>query len=406
MAPATTDSDFSCSQRKPAKPLNKSAITDLLEISRRAFFAKSSASRPAPIVQDAFFSAELFEALLCRERKRCERSGQCLVLMLVRAIDPRDADCQPLLRWAAAVVARNIRDTDLTGWYQQGIAFATLFTELGAAPELAAKSIERKMVSALSASPHDLSRLHIAVYTFPEEFDGQNNSRGFGISFYPDVARSARERRVPLVVKRVIDILGSLSALAFLSPVLLLIAIAIKCTSHGPVLFAQQRIGQFGFPFRFLKFRSMRVSNDSGIHEQFVKSFINGKNAGAVAPGSKRVFKLTQDPRVTAVGRFLRRTSLDELPQFWNVLRGEMSLVGPRPPIRYELEAYQLWHRCRLLEAKPGITGLWQVRGRSRTTFDEMVRLDLRYSRTWSLLLDFRILVETPPAVFSGDGAY
>jgi len=135
--------------------------------------------------------------------------------------------------------------------------------------------------------------------------------------------------------------------------------------------------------------------------------FIVGKTSSAAREGSKKgVYKITNDPRVTWIGRLLRRTSLDEIPQFWNVLKGEMSLVGPRPPIPYEIGAYDIWHRRRLLESRPGITGLWQVHGRSKTTFDEMVRLDLQYSRMWSPMLDVKILLQTPRAVFSGDGAY
>ena len=118
------------------------------------------------------------------------------------------------------------------------------------------------------------------------------------------------------------------------------------------------------------------------------------------------VFKIVNDPRVTPLGHFLRRSSLDEFPQFWNVLRGEMSLVGPRPPLPYEVARYKRWHRRRVLEAKPGITGLWQVTGRSRTTFDEMVRLDLRYARSYSLWTDLKILLATPRAVCSGKGAH
>ena len=131
----------------------------------------------------------------------------------------------------------------------------------------------------------------------------------------------------------------------------------------------------------------------------YIKRFI----AGNV---NETVYKITEDPRVTRVGRFLRKTSLDELPQFFNVLRGEMSLVGPRPPIPYELEAYDIWHRRRLLEVKPGITGLWQVNGRSKLRFDDMVRLDLQYATAWSLWLDIKILLQTPRAVFSREGAY
>src|SRR3984885_1274935 len=147
----------------------------------------------------------------------------------------------------------------------------------------------------------------------------------------------------------------------------------------------------------------MFVNNDSAVHKEFVTRLI------ASAPGEEKqseggevVFKLTSDPRVTRVGKFLRRTSLDELPQFLNVLKGEMSLVGPRPPIPYELAAYQTWHRRRLLEVKPGITGLWQVTGRSRVNFDEMVRLDLRYAMSWSPWLDVKILARTPGAVIKG----
>jgi lipopolysaccharide/colanic/teichoic acid biosynthesis glycosyltransferase len=152
------------------------------------------------------------------------------------------------------------------------------------------------------------------------------------------------------------------------------------------------------------KFRTMHVDADRGLHHEFVTNFIKG-GCQPPEPGENQVFKITNDPRVTPIGRILRRTSLDELPQFWNVLRGDMSLVGPRPPLAYELEQYRSWHWRRVLEAKPGITGLWQVMGRSRTTFDDMVRLDLRYVRTCSPWTDVKILLATPKAVFSGKGA-
>jgi len=148
----------------------------------------------------------------------------------------------------------------------------------------------------------------------------------------------------------------------------------------------------------------MRVDADQGVHQQFVTQFI--KAGAQLHPvGRNVVFKLTKDKRITPLGRILRKTSLDELPQLWNVLRGEMSLVGPRPPLPYEVDTYRPWHRRRVVDAKPGITGLWQVKGRSRTTFDEMVRLDLEYARTRSLWLDLRILLATPGAVISGKGA-
>jgi len=188
--------------------------------------------------------------------------------------------------------------------------------------------------------------------------------------------------------------------------VFLAIAVAVKLTSEGPVLFRQKRIGEHGTPFTFLKFRSMYTDNDSSQHKEYVRQLIAGQAAKQPTDGNgEGVFKLTNDPRITPVGSFLRRTSLDELPQFLNVLRGEMSLVGPRPPVPYEVEAYATWHRRRLLEAKPGITGLWQVEGRSRVGFDDMVRLDLRYARNCSPWLDLKILIQTPKAVIAGNGA-
>ena len=166
------------------------------------------------------------------------------------------------------------------------------------------------------------------------------------------------------------------------------------------MIFEQERLGQFGRRFKCLKFRTMYTNNDPKIHREYVQSFIAGKaEKQETSDGSRCVYKIKNDPRVTPIGKFLRKTSLDEFPQFWNVLRGDMSLVGPRPPVPYEFEVYDFWHRRRVLEVKPGVTGLWQVSGRSRTCFDDMVRLDLRYSQRWSLWLDLKILLATPRAV-------
>jgi lipopolysaccharide/colanic/teichoic acid biosynthesis glycosyltransferase len=149
----------------------------------------------------------------------------------------------------------------------------------------------------------------------------------------------------------------------------------------------------------------MYSNNDPKIHQEYVSQLIKGQ-ADQAKSGQSGVYKLTNDPRVTPLGRFLRKTSLDELPQLFNVLSGEMSLVGPRPPVPYEFEQYDIWHRRRVVEVKPGITGLWQVMGRSKTTFDDMVRLDLKYVKIWSIWLDLKILLRTPMAVVSGEGAY
>jgi lipopolysaccharide/colanic/teichoic acid biosynthesis glycosyltransferase len=197
-----------------------------------------------------------------------------------------------------------------------------------------------------------------------------------------------------------------MAALILGSPLFIVIAVLIKLTSKGPVFFKQHRLGQFGKEFTFLKFRSMHVDNDPKIHKEFMKRVIEGTFDGSDQFVKEPVYKMTDDPRITKIGKFIRRTSVDELPQFINVLRGDMSLVGPRPPLAYEFQEYDIWHRRRVLEIKPGLTGLWQVSGRSRVRFDDMVRLDLQYAREWSLWLDIKILLETPKAVLMGDGAY
>jgi lipopolysaccharide/colanic/teichoic acid biosynthesis glycosyltransferase len=192
------------------------------------------------------------------------------------------------------------------------------------------------------------------------------------------------------------------------SPCFIIIPLLIKLTSPGPVIFKQERMGLFGKRFQFLKFRSMSVENDDTIHKKYVQNLIKNDGNGSKKDNGdgEEVYKIKDDPRITMIGKILRRTSLDELPQFFNVLRGDMSLVGPRPPIPYELENYQLWHRRRIAEIKPGITGIWQVYGRSKTTFDEMVRMDLEYIKKWNPMMDIKLLLKTPMAMISGKGAY
>jgi lipopolysaccharide/colanic/teichoic acid biosynthesis glycosyltransferase len=198
--------------------------------------------------------------------------------------------------------------------------------------------------------------------------------------------------------------------LVILSPLMLVIAIAIMLDSRGPVIFRQERVlgdqtldggNPSSKTFTFLKFRSMQHNADETPHRRYVEELIKGHVS---APnGSDRLYKLHDDPRVTRVGRFLRRTSLDELPQLFNILRGEMSFVGPRPAIPYEVCQYRTWHLQRLTVTQ-GLTGLWQVRGRSELNFDEMVTLDLEYTRKRSLRLDIGILLSTIPAVLSACG--
>jgi exopolysaccharide biosynthesis polyprenyl glycosylphosphotransferase len=197
-----------------------------------------------------------------------------------------------------------------------------------------------------------------------------------------------------LITKRAIDFTIALVGLIVLSPLMLLIALAIKLDSPGPVLFKQIRMGKGGRPFILYKFRSMR----EGAEEEQQKLTDLNEAEGPI-------FKIRHDPRCTTVGRFLRRTSLDELPQLYNVLRGEMSLVGPRPPVPKEVECYEEWHKKRL-EVSPGMTGLWQVSGRSELTFDEMALLDIYYIENWSAALDTEIFLRTIPRIIFGNGAF
>ncbi len=211
----------------------------------------------------------------------------------------------------------------------------------------------------------------------------------------------------PRTFKRVIDVIAAALGVVALSPFLALVAIAIKLDSPGPILYRQPRVGENGRVFLMFKFRSMRADSDPGMHREHVARLIR-ENVGVFqidGDGHSTVsLKLENDPRITRVGKFIRKTSIDELPQLFNVLRGEMSLVGPRPPLPYEVELYKEWHKRRF-EAIPGITGLWQVKGRNRVSFDEMVRMDLEYIEHQSFWLDLKILIQTPLAVVSGKGA-
>jgi len=302
------------------------------------------------------------------------------------------------------------RETDLIGWYEQGRILAVIFAELNVEENVPVAELLRSKVETVlrdSVGAKAAARIVITTHIFPESWNQNGTERPADLKLYPDLSGKTSKKRLPIIVKRGIDVLGSAVLLLILCPILAAIALAIKLTSKGPVIFEQERLGQFGAKFKCLKFRTMYTNNDPKIHREYVQSFIAGQMKLADAKGNEPVvYKLTNDPRVTAVGRFLRKTSLDEFPQFWNVLCGEMSLVGPRPPVPYEFEMYDYWHRRRVFELKPGVTGLWQVNGRSRTCFDDMVRLDLRYSQTWSLWLDLKILLATPLAVVAGNGAH
>ena len=206
-------------------------------------------------------------------------------------------------------------------------------------------------------------------------------------------------------LKRTSDLAIATLALLLLAPLWLLIALLIKLDSRGPVFYKQERVGMDGRVFLFYKFRTMHVGTDDFQHREFQRKFIKGEPDSNLGDEQRPAYKLRGDERVTRLGKLLRKTSLDELPQLFNVLRGDMSVVGPRPPIPYEVESYELWHRKRL-DMKPGITGLWQVSGRNRLPFDEMVRMDLYYIENWSLLLDLKIILQTLPVMWRAEDAY
>jgi lipopolysaccharide/colanic/teichoic acid biosynthesis glycosyltransferase len=213
-----------------------------------------------------------------------------------------------------------------------------------------------------------------------EEFDGQNV---LSLVYGPD-------RVVALIAKRLLDIATSALVLVILSPVLGLIASVILVLDGRPILFRQKRVGLHGRPFEVVKFRTMVPDAEARLANLLDRNEVGGQ-----------AFKMTNDPRLSRTGRWLRRTSLDELPQFWNVLLGDMSVVGPRPPLPREVEGYDVWHRRRL-SMKPGITGLWQVAARGDAQFDRWVKLDLDYIDRWSLWLDLKIMARTIPAMLNG----
>jgi lipopolysaccharide/colanic/teichoic acid biosynthesis glycosyltransferase len=344
----------------------------------------------------------VFRSVVVRHRKRAERASQPLAIVVITSEEGPATESASTWDRITAALAAETRDTDLLGWIQRGSVLGVILPAIPAPDETPFLTLEPALVARLSqeVSGRYSLRLHTLAGTASSAEPAGLSHDGF---FFTPRPRRRRARMFD-AAKRALDIAGSLVLLAVLAPLLLLIAVSIKATSRGPALFRQVRVGQMMKPFTFLKFRTMAANANQASHQAFVTEFIQGR--GPARQSEKpALFKMVNDPRVTRVGRVLRRTSLDELPQLWNVLRGDMSLVGPRPPIPYEVDRYQPWHRRRVLEAKPGVTGLWQVAGRSRTTFDEMVRLDLRYARTRSLWTDIKILLATPAAVIAGKGA-
>jgi len=370
--------------------------------------------------------------------------------MLDFVVEKNSVSRRGFTRHFAGVVKNSTRESDVKGWYERGkIALLTLDTDETGARALAVNlnnkilnyngrkhtiqgdelwqfvsisslqiggsylsngnTVEKRELKPSTSHQDDMMEFSSAQpdRSSSLRLKGEVNVAAMEWPFSFEILNQSQLRDLQLKVKRLIDIAGSIAGIVLGLPLLLIISVLIKLTSTGPVLFRQERLGLLGKTFTFRKFRSMRVDSDESIHKDYVTKLISGET-DAINRGTceQPLYKITDDPRITPFGKFLRKSSLDELPQFFNVLKGDMSLVGPRPPIPYECDHYKRWHCRRVLEVKPGITGLWQVSGRSCTTFDEMVRLDLAYVRNWSLWLDIKIILKTFWAVLSTKGGY
>jgi len=354
------------------------------------------------------FSEWLFKEAVVRERRRTDRSGLAMILLTVRVEKESRTSVDSLFGTVVVALSAVMSEIDILGWVEPHAEMGIIVPEIdivnmGTACETIETRVRKELSLRLDEAITSRMSIRLRIYPEPQPLT-EEEIPAIDPLLFPDLQSTQSKKTGFETVKRGMDIICSFGLLLVLSPLLLVIAALVKLSSPGPVIFRQVRIGQMMKPFMICKFRTMHANADHGIHHNYVKWFITSSDKGT-EQGKNKFFKLTSDPRITPVGHFLRKTSLDELPQLWNVLVGEMSLVGPRPPLWYELQQYKPWHRHRVLEAKPGVTGLWQVSGRSRTTFDEMVRLDLRYARQRSLWADVKILLATPMAVISGKGA-
>jgi exopolysaccharide biosynthesis polyprenyl glycosylphosphotransferase len=298
---------------------------------------------------------------------------------------------------------------------EQEFDHLTVLGTLDQAAEVAAAQLVQDAIIALPLRAHkrlvhvctELQKLSVRVYVIPDIFAlsfPNSTLDGFGGIPVIDLGLPGIQGKKRLE-KRIFDIVIASILLVILSPLLLLIAILIKLDSPGPVIYKQQRIGEKGQLFTMFKFRSMHVNNDPTVHKKHISRLIQQNLSPKQLSGNhKGSLKIENDPRITRVGRVIRRASLDELPQLFNILRNEMSLVGPRPDVPYAVELYKDWHKRRF-ECPPGMTGWWQVKGHNRVSYDEMMRMDIYYIENMSLWLDIKIILLTPFEMIAGKGA-
>ncbi len=358
-------------------------------------------ARPAPTPHvahehNSFLRAGDFTEAVQREVRRSERSRAPLSIVRYAVDDGTDSlHFERLL----GILQGSMRETDVLGHISTG-TLAILCPDTDAA---GARGLIAKVAPLVSDMP-----ILPTTATFPDHiFESLSGGTAPGDAFQmlgPPVDPIDNLGNYRL--KRALDVVAALIALAVFGPLMLVIALLVRLTSPGPIIFKQKRLGRGGVPFTFYKFRSMEVNGDDRIHREYVARLIrSGKGEAPSDDKGATSYKMKADPRVTTIGKIIRMTSIDELPQLINVLKGDMSMVGPRPPIPYEAAHYEPWHLRRILIAKPGITGLWQVEGRSRVSFSEMVRMDLRYIRHCSLAFDLKIMLKTVGVVLRCTGA-
>ncbi len=332
------------------------------------------------------------------EKRRVDRSKAPLSLVLF-CFQENGERSGKVLQEVFASLQKNTRESDIKGWVDGG----TIGLILPDTDKNGMNCCIEKI-----ANGNGKAGYSVRTGTYPGDLIQKllTEERNQPDLFPLDLDETEKFSSAQVILKRAMDILGSVVGLILSSPLLLVTAIAVKMTSSGPIIFKQSRFGKKGVQFQFYKFRSMYWDSDDKIHREYVTNLIKGE-IEKVNQGDKDapIFKKKADPRITPMGKIIRKTSIDELPQFLNVLKGEMSLVGPRPPLLYEVEKYESWHLRRILHVKPGITGPWQVDGRSTASFDDMVRLDLRYAENWSLWLDIKILLKTVRALIRPKGA-
>jgi len=339
-------------------------------------------------LQQNIHSSEDFHKVLKRERFRADRNNHefSLIVFDVGALKKNMGAARHFID----ILTSRVRISDEVGLYDKRRLAVLLPDTSSRGAQVLADKVCREIPTSASYPEYECF-----TYTYPSQKRFVVNSFSMSNRFEKDVnIKIATGHKTPLW-KRAIDIIFASIFLLALSPLLVLVAIMIKMVSSGPVFFKQKRVGRSGKTFTMYKFRTMNVNNNTAVHHEYLKDLINGDSKR-----EKPMEKLKNDSRIIPMGKFFRKTCIDELPQFINVLRGEMSLVGPRPCIPYEAEEYLCWH-ARRFDIIPGLTGLWQVSGKNNTTFKEMIRLDIEYAVRRSFLLDIKILLKTPMVVLS-----